>query len=499
MRVIAIIITITLSSIFAFGQTAGDALRYSYWNYGGSARYMGTGGSMGALGGDYSSIISNPASIATFRRSELTFTPGVLISGTESNFNNTEFSKNKVSANVNQAGLVFASAKPGDWKTINFGIGYNRLMDFNQTFTYSGTTNGSISDYFKELANGLTTDQLSDYDSWLAYDTYLLYQPLASDPTYYENDLLPNDQTQKFQTVRTKGSMGELNLALGGNFDHKLYVGGSVGVVFLDYNLTKKYEESDINATIDYYEGLEYNEALSTDGVGFNINIGAIYRINQIVRIGAAIHTPTWLSLSDSYNTSLTHDFIDPDSGAGTLTSESPIGTFEYNLRTPWRFIGNAGFVIKKVAFISLEAEWLDYSKNRYNYDSEFADQATLEIEAGTNAQIKQTFQSGLNLKLGGEYVIKELFRLRAGYALYGNPYVNNDGMFNTSQISAGLGYRKNNYFVDLAYVRRMGEQDYAPYVLASGLENSPVVSNNTASDQILVTLGLKFGGKRAK
>ncbi len=496
MRRIIIISFLLVLSLSVFAQTAGDALRYSYWNYGGTARSMGVSGSMGALGGDYSSIITNPASIATFRRSELTFSPGVNVATVGANFNNTKFSDTRPTVNVNQIGLVFAKAKPNKWKTINFGIGYNRLADFSRQFNYSGTTNGSIADYFKELAQGKTPNELSDYDSGLAFDTYVI--DTIGSLTQYANDFTFGDQTQKFQSVKESGSIGSLNISFGGNFDHKLYIGGSIGIPFVDYRLSKSYEESDVGDAIPFYEGIQFTEGLTTSGVGFNLNLGAIYRINQAVRIGAAIHTPTRLTLTDSYNSTINFDYKNSN-GTGNFEGESPIGAFEYKLRTPWRFIGNAGFIIKKSGFISVEAEYVNYSKNKYDYDSEFADQETIQIETNTNNEINTTFQSGLNLRFGGEYVLKDFYRIRAGYALLGNPYANNSGMFDASQFSVGVGYRKNNYFFDIAYQRRMGEQTYAPYVLSSGLVDSPTVTNDLSTDYIFMTIGFKFGGKKPK
>ncbi len=498
MRRIMFVFILMCVSIGVYGQTAGDALRYSYWTYAGSARYMGVAGSMGALGGDYSSIINNPAGIAAYRRSELTFTPVIHIAGVDSEFNGSEYSDKRTTVNVSQAGLVFASAKSGDWKSVNFGIGYNRLADFNNQFNYRGETEGSIADYFLELANGLTLEQLSDYDSGLAYDTGLIYQPNASDPTNYENDFLPGDRTNKSQTISERGSLGELNLSIGGNMNHKLYVGLSVGIPFVDYRLSKTFTESEADVDIPYYQGVNFAEGLTTSGVGVNVNLGFIYRVNQVVRLGGAIHTPTWISLTDSFNSSLDFEYFNNGAG-GTNTSESPIGTFEYKMKTPWRFMGNAGFIIKKSGFISLEAEWVDYSKNKYNYDSDFSTTAILAIEEETNNQIKTIFQSGLNLKIGGEYVIRKLYRVRAGYALMGNPYVNNAGMFSDSRLSVGLGYRKDNFFIDMAYSRLMREQTYVPYVLTSGFQNGPVINNNLSADNIILTVGFKFGGKRAK
>lgn len=495
MKHITIILVFLSISLMSFAQTAGDALRYSYWQYGGSARYMGVGGSMGALGGDYSAIISNPASLATYRRSELTITPSVLINSTESNFIGNTSNETRTSGNVNQASIVFATAKPGKWKTVNFGLGYSRLADFSQNFNYSGKSEGSIANYFLELSQGLDPSQLSDFDNGLAYDTDIIYATSVNG--VYENDINLGDQTTKFQNIRNKGSMGEMNISLGGNMDHKLYVGGSVGIPFVNFTQTKTYEESDDDNSILLFNDMKYVENLTTSGVGFNINLGAIYRINQAVRVGAAYHSPTWVGLTDSYSTAMEYDITyqeDTNPNRVVNTSESPVGTYEYRQRTPMRLVGNLGVLIKKSGFISAEVEWLDYSNNAYNFNSEFATSADDAFEAQLNSTINNIYQSAVNIKVGGEFVVSKAYRLRAGYALYGNPYVNNSETFSANQLSLGAGYRKDDYFVDIAYLRRTNSEFYQPYNVSVG--SSPLIENTLTTDYIMLTLGFKFGSR---
>ncbi|MEM9889206.1 MAG: hypothetical protein AAF849_25280, partial [Bacteroidota bacterium] len=58
----------------AHSQTAADALRYSQLNVSGSDRFIGVGGSMSALGTDYSILSTNPAGLAAYRKSEFVVT-----------------------------------------------------------------------------------------------------------------------------------------------------------------------------------------------------------------------------------------------------------------------------------------------------------------------------------------------------------------------------------------------------------------------------------------
>ncbi|MBK8146132.1 MAG: hypothetical protein IPK62_14665 [Bacteroidetes bacterium] len=56
-------------------QDEFDAIRYGYTNYGGSARSASISNAMGSVGGDFTSLSINPASIGVYRRGELSFTP----------------------------------------------------------------------------------------------------------------------------------------------------------------------------------------------------------------------------------------------------------------------------------------------------------------------------------------------------------------------------------------------------------------------------------------
>jgi len=80
-------------------QVPADALRFSTLDVLGTARTIGIGGGIGALGADFSVISTNPAGLAAFRRSEFTVTPSFSLNSTEAtldNSNSATVQKNKV-------------------------------------------------------------------------------------------------------------------------------------------------------------------------------------------------------------------------------------------------------------------------------------------------------------------------------------------------------------------------------------------------------------------
>src|ERR1035437_11060972 len=134
-------------------QNEVDALRYSQTNFLGTARSAGMAGSFGALGGDFSTLSTNPAGIGLYRKSEITFTPSFFNQSTTSNLNGTSLKDSKPNFNFGNAGIVWASYNPDaqyGWKGFSFGFGYNRMNNFNNRIEMQGkNNNGSLLDVYR--------------------------------------------------------------------------------------------------------------------------------------------------------------------------------------------------------------------------------------------------------------------------------------------------------------------------------------------------------------
>lgn len=475
-------------------QTITDALRYSTLEFGATGRAIGAGGSFGVLGADYSLVGSNPAGLAAFRKSEFTFTGGLENAITDAQLQDGEsnlLEEARSNFTIHNVGLVFSGRPIGSkWKTINFGLGVNRIANFNQEFFFNGFSQGSISDRWLENATGYFPDELPSVDPFetdLAYLGSVIYQTgnTVGTDMYFTDYQGTGVALEKSQTVRTKGGITEFNLAFAGNYNEKLYLGASLNIPFVNFDEEKRYTESDEADEVPAFNTLLYNEYLSTTGAGINLKLGFIYRVNQMIRVGAGFHTPTRYGLEDSYRSELEYDFTDPNVAPFGL-QESPDGLFEYSLVTPWRVNGGAGFIIGKRGFISGEVEWVDYSKIRFDFDGGSEDD--LSYARQLNEDIRTNYQGALNVKVGGELVF-DIFRIRGGVGMNGSPYLNDDN--NQMVYSGGFGIREKWFFLDLAYQTRSGEENYFPYQLASG--PGQVVSTNWRRSLFALTIGFKI------
>ncbi|MBI1226484.1 MAG: hypothetical protein GC192_14720 [Bacteroidetes bacterium] len=478
-----------LLPVFLKSQTIQDATRYSMLEVTGTARSAGLGGGLGALGADFSVLSTNPAGLATFRRSEFTFTPSFTNTTNESLLEglNATNSETKTNFNFNNIGLIISS-KPlsTSWTNTAFGVGLNRLGNYNQRAYYEGTSFGSITDRWVDLANGLTPNELG-FEEGLAYDAEAIYNPDENDPTYYLNDFDPNESVWRSQNIKRRGGYSELVLSYAGNYKERLMIGATMGIPFVNYEENKTYVESDKAGTNPVFNELTYTENLKTTGAGINLKVGAILRLNQMVRIGLAVHTPTGLALKDNYSSKLDYSYT-LDGIAYSSPQESPDGNFEYRIRTPMRVIGSAGLLFSKSGFLTAEVEYLDYTKAKFIFNNS-ADGGDKAYEGELNQQINDKLTSAVNIRVGGEYALDK-FRFRGGYSILKSPY--SEGFDPAGTLSLGAGaWWSENFFMDIAYRHQMSSGQYSPYLYRG--EPAQIITQDITRDQFLLTFGFKF------
>jgi len=483
----------------AFAQNFSDALRYSYFQPLGTARFIATGSAMGPLGVDYSVISTNPAGLAWMRKSELMFTPGFSNSRqratlNDPEINNREFLEKGSRFVFPNAGMVIATSGNYNWRTINFAFGVTRLADFNNQLFFRGNSQGTIVDRFVEQAN--SDIGLDPFEAGLAYDAQALIED--SDGTFFSDfELAPRAIIQREQQVERSGGITELSFGLAGNYRERVMWGLSVGIPIVNYQEEKAYREVDANGEVPFFDNLEFNENLNTSGVGANLKLGVIVRPTQALRLGFAVHTPTAYQFSDTFSTDMVYNYtFDNEARSGQATS--PEGSFQYKLRTPWRFMGGAGLIIAKNGFLSGEVEFVDYGRSNFRYDDFPEDQALV------NQNIEDNLGDAVNLRLGGEYTVGNFqplrigeeyavkrLNLRAGINAQSNIELADDDGWALAY-NAGAGIRGRTVYFDFAYRWQTQAFTYIPYRTVAAIAQ-PSVSVDGVNTMVVFTLGFRF------
>jgi hypothetical protein len=498
---------IILSGLFASflsvqAQGEFDVLKYSQTDISGSARYVAMSGAFGALGGDISVLGNNPAGIAVYRSSEISVTPSVKYTNAKSDFNGNNNNVTDWSGHlINNFGYVgsFRTYDESAISNFNIGISFNRIKDFNRTTTITGSNRAT------SFLDGIASEEtnLIGSNSHSAYWDYVtgggVGTPLVtlnSAGTMYEtfaDGKAHNNWTKMVET----GGINEWNFSLGANYSHQLYLGLSVGVQSFDYTMQTTYEE--YFGTVG---GMALNNVLVTTGNGFNFKFGAIYRPIPEIRLGLAVHTPTYFNMTDVFNTSL-GTFEMPDDG--NYTTEGTEGYQDYQMNTPGRIIVSVAYQVGEKGFISFDGEYIDYSTIKVKY-TDGTDMTDDFIQ-----YLPDDMKSVWHLRLGGEYRLSDNLSLRVGGALYQMPVkksleTNNTQIFacgtnpaytipqETYYISGGLGYHSGGFFLDFALQRQIAKEHYYPFYDGTGNSSDPLYSDISIQKTMgVATVGLKF------
>lgn len=490
-RIVLVLLSIALYQS-ATAQTLDDAVRYSFLPQQNTARSLGAGGTMSPLGADISVATVNPAGIAEFRKSEIVLGFGVPIVSTDATLGGDTANRDTLGFKLSNLGLVIASETGrSKIKRLNFSLGLNQLADFHDNILYDGITPGSRTERFIEQANLRTIEELDPFEGGPAFDVDLISDDDGD--TFYESDFFTfEEEILKVETIQRSGTYHEFFLNLAANHNNKLSFGATIGFPIINFNERRVYLEEDLFSIVPNFFDFQFIQNLNTSGAGVNFKGGIIYKLNPKIRISAAVHSPTWLMLTDIFSTSL--DFFTDDINVDGLISESPEGEFEYSLRTPWRALAGISTVYRAGnlrGFFTGEVEYVDYTNSSFNLTANSNDPVDQFFEDDLNGEISEQLGQAINVRVGAELAISK-FRVRVGAGLLQEPFEDSNFAEVDLQLNGGLGWRENKWYVDLAFSSRQQTQNFTPFRLLDA-SNNQVVGLDSRISQLALTVGYKI------
>ena len=433
---IAFLVLICSVTFGVRAQYVDEALQFSLLDPQGTARFMGMGGAMSAVGGDFSSVSINPAAIAVFNQEEVHLSTNVQ----SSQFNSAYYGRTENTIDndftLSHLGIngIIVDDQSKRWSRVSIGINFNRMADFNEFSRVEGVNpNSSYAGVFADNAQGIDYQNLNDFNTGLAWDTYLIDTVGGTDQ--YASAVAIPGQTQ-IRRIDTDGGIHELGISLGGIYEGWLFFGGSINLPILNYQSEVTYTESEFNSAANQINSWSYTQSLQVEGSGINIKLGAIAKLFPWLRLSAAIHTPSYLSLEETYASEIETEF----NNGQQFESLSPLSGFEYRLFTPWRFNFGGAFVVAQSGVISAEYEIASYRNMHLgsaNYN--FRDENTI---------IDTLYSAANTLRLGTEWRFGPVY-VRGGYQFRGSPFSSESESFVQSAVSGGLGLRFDKFTID--------------------------------------------------
>lgn len=462
----------------ANSQSAYDALSITNLNpVMGTARYSAMAGAFGAFGGNPSTTKDNPAGVGVYKRFDISFTPSLNIN----NDKDVDFSLANFAVVIN---FRNHTEREKGYITSSLGISYNRMRNFSRYTSVADMDNSGLS----------LTDRMYDVRTpdviFNAADDLGLVEPGEvenSEGGYDYVSAFSNgyniDKTCRFVE---SGHVGEWDFTYGLNISNRVYIGGGLGVSSLTYFVQDKYDETSRNGYKDFHYLDNYYRA---EAVGVNFKLGVIAKVTNFFRLGAALHTPTFYNVDESYSIEMDYNNQYPE----TPEIESYDGNFD--LQTPFKLQASAGFVLGKRALIGLEYGMDNYKTMRISqYDVKNETECAL---------IREDFNIAHTLKAGVEVKIIDEFALRAGYAMQTSPVkdLTEDAaadMFifrslslplNSHYITGGCGYEGEHFYCDIAYMFRNQKTSF--YQMLPQVD--PKWDLNMKSHDLLLSLGWRF------
>lgn len=538
---------LAMAAVAAVAQTQYDAARFSGSELNGTARFVGMGGAMSALGADISVIGTNPAGIGLFRSHDLSLSFGFNKNVTNSNLGGTEVKDERTRASFDQLGFVY-STKIGnktDLRYFNIGFNYHKMANFNRQFSSRGNLNGSsLSWQMQDMMLGTGA-----YQNQASYDALLDAENPYTSSAYYGtpflgsmgvrtglvDDVTGNDGSFGMMGwngasgdyySREEGGINAYDFNLSFNVQDRFYFGATLGVYDVNYSRYSSYYETVLDDKGNDNGSFQLNNWFTTDGAGLDLKLGVIVRPMEYspFRIGFAVHTPIWYSLNDRYTATLGTDILAfPEKYTENLSDYyAPDASYllEYQLATPWKFNVSMGTTFSNVLAVDAEYEFANYAKARYK------DAGGYDL-AAANEAVDKYLKNVHTFRIGMEAKFTPQFSFRAGYNYVTSPIADNSARYvpnlSTNKadyiwfdetrtdpeyhnlkarntLTLGLGYRGNFMYADVAYKYDFYKSDFYMFDdYRFSNDGNSIVSRNSAAavnhdrHQLLLTLGVKF------
>jgi hypothetical protein len=243
-----------------------------------------------------------------------------------------------------------------------------------------------------------------------------------------------------------------------------------------------------------YFDKMKYNSSYSYSGAGVFAKFGVIVTPFKGLRLGAAIQTPTSITVDETWEESGEAKFT--GAGGGQYSSESPYGENEWSFRSPLHANFGVAYTFNKIGLVSVDYELCDYGTLKYK-SSSYTDRSVLEE---INEEMKNSYGVAHKVRIGAEFKPIPSLALRAGYNLNvsgekavwdGWEYAKIDPTY-SHKAALGIGFSsKKSFFADLALTKSFLPKEYfmpySDYVFKYSKDGDLIVDPNYYAPELLI------------
>ncbi len=515
----------------------------------GTARYVGMGGALDALGADISVIGSNPAGLGLMTKSRAEVSFGFVSQPGVSAFQQG----NPTNASFDQVGFVYVMRNPrGDNSGLNFAVNYHKSRNFDYILSAVGDLKNASQNtlsflkaiYGRRAEDGTSNFYLETTKNGMIRGTHPFTSQL--DNLYYNNLMVDHNNAVSYSTATGydmqrahTGYIGTYDVSVSGAISPRFYLGGTIGFHDVHYTGTGEYVEDLVDISNKPLTALMVHDEKTITGLGGDFKLGAIFLPieNSPFRIGLSVASPTLYRLTINTRAYMRHNLRASQSMqhgySGGTTNES----YSFKIDTPWNFGISLGHTVGNYLALGASYNYADYGSmnTRVNegggydwYTDSYYENSS--DDTNMNEHTKQTLKGVSTIKLGAEFRPVTNLALRAGYNYispmyqtnafkdgtvdsYGSNYSTATDYVNwdsTNRFTLGVGYQMKNFNIDLAYQYSEQNGDFHPFMDAYGdyyyintatkslqmdkIDNyaNPVKVSNKRH-QLLLTLGYRF------
>ncbi len=432
------------------------------------ARAIGLGGAFTGIADDYSAIYWNPAGLGQMRRMEMNIGFSHNSFNADADFLGGINSSKDTFTRLNSLGFVFPI--PTYQGSLVFGVGYQKVRDYNQSLDMGG----------------LVLDPNGTAFPWYVVPTYDNYT--VNPPEIWTTDV--SDSLFQSKSVLDDGSANMFSLSGAMEVQENFFLGATMNFISGKINRSFEFKEEDIYDLYNYFDEAAlnmsdlknwiYTQDIESNIDATNFKLGLFYRSEKNWRFGASMTTPTTYKISESWSWKQT-EYYDGATDAAILEDA---GKQEYKYQEPYSFnVGGSARLLN--VLVSGDLEFKDWTQAKFKSDGPIEGM----YESVLNRAIKKEMQSTTKLRAGAEiYVTPIGMRLRGGYFFDPSPYVDTAIRPDRTWISAGASMMLDKQvMLDLTYVHGSWEDKSTDNLSA---ESSLV---DRSLNKIIGTVSLRF------